>query len=198
MCSSGSLFCCLPAAHLGSNVSSSVFLARVQQQPPALWWEGCPLVRACQEDPCHPAFSRSVQIPVWNTFLTILEPKLLKLLLAFLKKNFFFCYVGRFAFVLLLSLVLLTERNSHQGSLCTHAACAVNRQAWPGHFLLMEKSKGAAPSVNQYLMKRNSWQAVVSNCGWRRWHKLTTVLLLHVYSLLFYLYQKVWLVMWIF
>lgn len=33
---------------------------RVQRQPPVLWWEGCPLVRACQEDPCRPAFSRSV------------------------------------------------------------------------------------------------------------------------------------------
>lgn len=109
-----------------------------------------------------------------------------------------FCHVGRFAFVLLSSLVLLMEWNSHQGSLRTHAACAVNRQAWPGHFPLMEKSKGAAPSVNQYLMKRNSWQAVESNCGWRRWHKLTTFLLLHVYSLLFYLYMKVWLIMWIF
>lgn len=29
----------------------------VQQQPPVLSWEGCPLVKECQEDPCHRVFS---------------------------------------------------------------------------------------------------------------------------------------------
>lgn len=37
---------------------------RVQQQHPVLWWEGYPLVRACQEDPCHLAFSRSANTQI--------------------------------------------------------------------------------------------------------------------------------------
>lgn len=56
---------------LMSVVFVTVFLSRARQQRPVRWWEGCPLARACQEDPCHLDSSRSVYITRSSTSLLV-------------------------------------------------------------------------------------------------------------------------------
>lgn len=144
----------------------------------------------CQEGPCHQAFSRWVQLhlifEVESPLFWFFHGVAIKPAYRFtccVQGSWFCVHAGTVGSALILfgscslhSADRTFGSKHHRRSVCAGLSSAVNRQPWP--FSLMEKSKCAAPTVNQYHVDKLPTPVCVELTS-KMGHKISTLPRLH-------------------